>query len=42
MINKKGTEHVRRMKQMASDVYKIVNDIAYDYIRDLVNKVVPL
>ena len=28
--------HVRRMKQMASEVYKIVNDIAPDYIKDLV------
>ena len=29
--------HVRRMKQMASEVYKIVNDIAPAYIKDLVN-----
>ena len=29
--------HVRRMKQMASEVYKIVNDIAPDYIKDLIN-----
>ena len=28
--------HVRRMKQMTSEVYKIVNDIAPDYIKDLV------
>ena len=27
--------HVRRMKQMASEVYKIANDIAPDYIKDL-------
>ena len=29
--------HVRRMKQMASEIYKIVNDIAPAYIKDLVN-----
>ena len=30
--------HVREMKQMVSDVYKIVNDIAAEYFKDLVNK----
>ena len=29
--------HVRRMKQMASQAHKIVNDIAPDYIKDLIN-----
>ena len=29
--------HVRRMKQTASEVYKIVNDIAPDYIKDLID-----
>ena len=29
--------HVRRMNQMASEVYKIVNGIAPDYIKDLIN-----
>ena len=29
--------HVRRIKQMASEVYKIVNDIAPPYIKDLIN-----
>ena len=29
--------HVRRMKQMASEVYKIVNDITPAYMKDLVN-----
>ena len=29
--------HVRRMAQIASEVYKIVNDIAPDYIKDLIN-----
>ena len=29
--------HVRRMKQMASEVHKIVDDIAPDYIKDLIN-----
>ena len=29
--------HVRRMKQMASVVYKIINDIAPDFIKDLIN-----
>ena len=29
--------YVRRMKQMISEVYKIVNDIAPDYIKDLIN-----
>ena len=29
--------HVRRMKQMASEVYKIVHDIAPDYVKDLIN-----
>ena len=29
--------HVRRMKQIAFEVYKIVNDIAPDYIKDLIN-----
>ena len=28
--------HVRRMKQMASEVYKIVNDIAPAYIKDFI------
>ena len=28
--------HVRRLKQRASEVYKIVNDIAPDYIKDLI------
>ena len=29
--------HIRRMKQTALEVYKIVNDIAPDYIKDLIN-----
>ena len=29
--------HVRRMKQMASEVYKIVHDIAPEYVKDLIN-----
>ena len=29
--------HGRKMKHMASEVYKIVNDIAPDYIKDLIN-----
>ena len=29
--------HVRRMKQMASEVFKIVNNISPTYIKDLIN-----
>ena len=29
--------HVRRMKQMTSEDYKIANDIAPDYIKELIN-----
>ena len=32
-----ATLHVRRMKQMASEANKIVNNIASDYIKDLIN-----
>ena len=36
-LNEQCPLNVRRMKQMASEVYKIVNDIAPDYIKDLIN-----
>ena len=36
-LNEHCPLHVRRMKQMASEVYKIINDIAPYYIKDLIN-----